>query len=149
MLPSPIEHHFDLNGESYLLVEWTRGGERRLRADFALASSASPGVIDSIDGGDLYAEAVARECLKEAPAIFWETRPPSAGANGTPQRVVNLDQVPRALWEAFRKEVDAFLALIFPPVSTELRQTSGERPAEPVAVAPAQAVPALFRGRAE
>src|SRR5262245_39988961 len=101
MLPAPIEHRFSIDGEPYLLVEWTRGGERRLRADYAMAIAGAPGVIDSLDGASLYAEAVARECLKEAPAIFWEELPAQGMQNGQPRRVVTLERVPRRLWEAF------------------------------------------------
>ena len=61
MLPTPIEHRFLIDGDPYLLVEWTRGGERRIRAEYAMAIAAAPGVIDTLDGANLYAEAVARE----------------------------------------------------------------------------------------
>lgn len=149
MLPAPIEHRFIIDGEPYLLVEWTRGGERKIKIDYAISLTPAPTVLESIDGANLYAEAVARECLKEAPAIFWETRPAVAGANGTPSRVVTLDQIPRRLWDQFRTEVDMFLQKLFPPTNADLDVASGASPAEPVSVAAAETVSPVLRGRAE
>jgi len=149
MLPPPIEHRFVLDGEPYLLREWDRGGERRLRADYAMAIAAAPTVLESIDGANLYAEAVARECLKEAPDLFWETLPPAAGSNGTPRRVVTLEHVPRALWEQFRQGVDQFLGKIFPPLSTELGPAPAPDPGPALGVAPLETVSPMLRGRAE
>lgn len=138
-----------IDGEKYCLVEWTRGGERRLRAEYAMAIAAAPGVIDSVDGKSLYAEAVARECLKEAPAIFWEELPAQAGQNGQPRRVVNVERVPRRLWEAFIEEVTAFLALLFPAPVTILEPGPGPGPRDAAALAPAETVSPVLRGRAE
>lgn len=149
MLPSPIEHRFQIDHEPYCLVEWDRGGERKIRMEYAMAIAAAPSVIEAMDGINLYAEAVARVCLREAPDIFWETRPAVAGANGTPTSVVTFDHVPRALWEAFRKEVDAFLALIFPALPAEPESASARRPDESPVLAAAQAVSPVLRGRAE
>jgi hypothetical protein len=149
MLPAPIEHRFVIDGEPYVLVEWDRGQERRIRLDYAMAIAAAPTVIEPLDGNNLYAEAIARECLKEAPAIFWDLRPPAPGTNGTPVRVVSLEHVPRGLWEEFRKELDAFLARIFPAVSPEPGPATPAGPDEPPAMALAQTVPAVLRGRAE
>ena len=149
MLPAPIEHTFVLEHERYRLVEWTRGGERRLRTDYAMAIAQSPQVIEALDGADLYAEAVARECLKEAPDIFWEEFPALAGTNGTPRRVVSFERVPRTLWEAFRKEIDAFLGKIFPPLPAEPDCPDDARAADPQSVALVETVPTMLRGRAE
>jgi hypothetical protein len=149
MLPKPIEYRFTIEGEDYLLVEYDRGGERRLKAEYAMAIAAAPQVLESIDGSNLYAEAIARECLKEAPAIFWETRPAAATQNGQPTRAVTLEHIPRALWEQFREGVDRFLGMIFPALPAESSPPSGPGPGEPVAVAPAEAVSAVLRGRAE
>jgi hypothetical protein len=149
LLPKPIEHRFTLDGEAYLLVEWTRGGERRFKTDYALAISQAPGVIEAMDGANLYAEAVARECLKEAPDLFWEPSSANATQNGATARRVTLEAVPRALWEAFRKEVDVFLGLIFPATPADAEAASGAGPDQSVAVAPAEAVSPVFRGRAE
>ena len=149
MLPAPIEHTFRLEHEHYRLVEWTRGGERRLRTEYAMAIAQSPQVIEALDGADLYAEAVARECLREAPDVFWEELPALAGSNGTPRRVVSFERVPRALWELFRKEIDAFLGKIFPPLPADPSRPDDTRPAEPQSVALVETVPAMLRGRAE
>jgi hypothetical protein len=149
MLPAPIEHHFVIDGEPYRLVEWTRGGERRLRAEYAMAIAAAPTVIDIVDGQSLYAEAVVRECLKEAPAIFWETLPAQEGSNGQPRRVISCERIPRALWEAFRKEVDAFLALLFPPQPTDLPAGDGPGQGDTARLEVAEAVSPVIRGRAQ
>jgi hypothetical protein len=149
MLPKPIEYEFEIDHEHYRLVEWDRGAERRIRADYALAIAAAPQVMQSMDGANLYAEAVARECLRDAPEIFWDTLPALAGHNGTTRRVVTLEHIPRALWELFREEVDRFLALIFPPLPTTVAAPSPAGPDDPVPVASAETVPPLFRGRAE
>jgi hypothetical protein len=149
MLPPPIEHRFTIDHEPYLLLEWDRGGERRIKADYAMAIAAAPSVLEAIDGANLYAEAVARECLREAPALFWETRPAAATQNGTPTRVVSVEHIPRALWERFRTEVDAFLAQIFPPLPAAPVAAPDPGPADAVPVAAAETVPAMFRGRAE
>lgn len=149
MIPHPLEHRFEIEGERYLLVEWTRGGERRIKTEYALAIAAAPGVIDSIDGQNLYAEAVARECLKEAPPLFWEDLPALAGQNGTPRRQITLEHVPRQLWDLFRVEVDRFLGHLFPPAPTESQGPSDAGPAAPEPVAVAQTVSPMLRGRAE
>jgi hypothetical protein len=149
MLPLPITHEWTMEGEHYKLVEWTRGGEKRLRAEYAMAISASPAVIESVDGQDLYLEAVARECLKEAPDVFWDTRPANAQTNGTPQRVVTFEQVPRALWALFVVEVNAFLGKIFPAAAAEPQSGTSPGPATADPVAALETVPALPRGRAE
>jgi len=149
MLPKPIEYEFIIENERYLLVEWTRGGERRLKSDYALAIAPAPREIEAIDGANLYAEAVARECLREAPAVFWREALPAGAVNGTPTRVVTFEQVPRALWERFRGEVDAFLALIFPLVPAEPDRASPARAPDAVELAAPAAVSPGFRGRAE
>jgi hypothetical protein len=150
MLPQPIDYTFDIDGQHYRLVDWDRGGERRIRADYALAISAVPTVLETIDGASLYAEAVARECLREAPDVFWDPVPVTeARSNGTPRRVVNVDRVPRALWQAFREEVDRFLGQLFPSVQPAVAPVPPEREADPAPVAPLETVPAVFRGRAE
>jgi len=148
MLPKPVEYRFSLDNASYVLVEWDRGGEKRIRADYAMAIAAAPAVMESIDGADLYAEAVARECLREAPDIFWEIVPPMDARNGSSRRVVNLNHIPRALWQLFREEIDRFLGQIFPPLRATIDAASGASAPESDPVAPAQAVSPLLRGRA-
>src|SRR5215831_6598672 len=149
MLPSPIEHVFAIDGDHYRLVEWDRGGERRLRADYAMAIAAAPQVLEALDGADLYAEAVARECLKEAPDVFWEPLPAAASQNGTPRRVITLEHIPRALWGQFRGEVDAFLGKIFPSLPATPEPLPAPGPDDARAVAAPQTVSPGLRGRAE
>lgn len=149
MLPPPIEHRFTIEGEPYLLVEWDRGGERRIRSEYAIAIAPAPQVMESLDGASLYSEAVARECLKEAPEYFWTTRTPAATLNGTPTRVVSLEHVPRVIWEQFRQEVDTFLGKIFPTIPETIAPAPQGRPEQSLAVATPQNVSAGLRGRAE
>lgn len=149
MLPAPIEHRFTIDDAHYCLVEWDRGGERRIKADYALAISPAPSVMDSMDGANLYAEAVARECLKEAPALFWAPLPPETPVNGTVRRVVTLEHIPRALWEAFRKEVDVFVGKIFSPAAPESAPALAAGPEHALAVAAVETVSPVLRGRAE
>lgn len=149
MVSAPIEHSFVIDGERYVLREWTRGGERRMRADYAIAISAAPQTLESLDGVDLWVEAVARECLIEAPALWWETLPVQTTQNGTPRRVVSTEHIPRAVWEAFRREVNHFLETIFPSPAATPEPASAPGAGLPDVVASPQAVPALLRGRAE
>lgn len=148
MFPARREHRFTLDGEPYCLVGWTRGADRRIRAEYAVGIAAAPAVLDAVDGADLYAEAVARECLTEAPEIFWETRPAAAGQNGMPSRVATFDNVPLALWDAFRKEVETFVALFRPAPAADVALVADAGEAGPDAVAVAQTVPARPVGRA-
>lgn len=149
MFPVRREYHFTLDGESYLLVGWSRAADRRIRAEYAMGIAAAPAVLDALDGADLYAEAVARECLKEAPEFFWETLPASGATNGTPPRVLTFENVPLDLWDAFRHEVDTFIGFFRPaaPPLVALAADPGE--ARPDAVAVAETVPTRPRGRAE
>jgi hypothetical protein len=148
--PHPYEHRFTLDGEPYRLVGWTRGGDRRINADYALALSTVPGlVLDAVDGGNLYAEAVSRECLTEAPDLFWESKPPAPGTNGTVTRVATFDQVPIQLWERFRTEVNAFVAQFRPVPGAVPGVAPDPGTAEPDAVAALDAVPPRLSGRAE
>jgi hypothetical protein len=149
MLPPPMTHEWTMEGERYKLVEWTRGGEKRLRAEYAMAIAAAPAAIEAVDGQDLYLEAVARECLKEAPDVFWDTRPAQAQTNGTPLRVVTFEQVPRALWALFVVEVNAFLGKIFPAAAAEPQSVPSAGAATADSVAALETVSALPRGRAE
>ncbi|PWT77616.1 MAG: hypothetical protein C5B60_02380 [Chloroflexi bacterium] len=149
MLRAPIDYTFTIEGQRYRLVEWDRGGERRFRAEYALAIASAPDVLGGIDGQDLYTEAVARECLREAPDLFWTQRPPAAGSNGTLTRVPTFEHIPHALWEVFRQEVNTFLTQVFPPLPTTDPPAPPGGSADAVPVADAQAVPAVFRGRAE
>lgn len=149
MLPAIVEHVFTIEGEHYRLVEWDYGGEARIKLDYALAIAPAPTTLEAINGSSLYAAAVARECLKEAPEHFWSPRPAQAPLNGTPTRVITLEHCPRALWELLRKEIDAFLGKIFRELPAEPEHAGAAGPADAVGVAPLEAFPALPRGRAE
>lgn len=149
MLPPPIVHRFTLEGESYCLSGWTRGAERRIHAQYALALGPAASTLDAIDGGNLYDEAVAAECLTEAPDYWWDTVPPAPGSNGTPRRVITCDRIPPALWRAFRAEVAQFLRLLFPGPAADAAPGAPAGAADPVPVASTEVVATGLRGRAE
>lgn len=168
MLPPEIDHHFTIDGEAYWLHEWSRAGLHRMRASWALDIAgnipALPGgstltplewsqhlsnVIQAIDGADLWIEAVARECLKEAPPQWWDTLPGPAQSNGTVRRVVTFERISPPLWEAFSAEVNVFLTKQFRQPGTNPGAASQAGAAEPERLAPAQAVSPMLRGRAE
>lgn len=147
--PPPYEHHFTIDGERYTLVGWSLEGDNRIHLDYAMAIAPVPGVLDAIYGAHLYAQAVVRECLKEAPALFWETAPVPAGTNGAPARVVTLRHVSMALWDQLRPEVDAFVAQFRPAAAPLIGLAPDPGQTEPHAVAVAETVPAPHRVRAE
>lgn len=149
MIPAPIEHRFTLEGESYLLREYQRAGQRRIRAEYAQALAVAPQVLDAIDGLSLWAEAIARECLVEAPDLWWTDVPAHAQQNGQPKRVITTDRIPQQLWNAFVKEVNSFEELMFPPDPAVVPAAVADSPRESHDVAPPQTVPAPLRGRAE
>jgi hypothetical protein len=149
MLPPPLEHRFTLEGETYCLTGWTRGGERRIHAQYALALGPQPATLEAIDGGSLYDEAVAAECLREAPDYWWTQAPPAAGSNGLPQRVFNCDRIPAGLWRDFREEVAKFLAKIFQRPTPDVRADAPAGAGDPPAMAAPEALAPGLRGRAE
>lgn len=147
----PLEHRFVIDGDPYCLVEYTtRGGERRIQEAFALRLAKAPSVIDALDGANLYAEAVAQECLKQAPESCWRLRTTDDVPNHwDARRVVSLDQYPLEHWAAFRREVDAFLASLPRLLPATPPSDPGALPADAPVVADPHEVPAVFRGRAE
>jgi hypothetical protein len=180
MLPARIEHRFQIDAASYCLTEWDRGGDKRIKIDYALSLiaaadsagalpspvSAQPdfqayaerlssmsrhlsSLIEVLDGDNLWVEAIARECLTEAPDIFWDAPAPASGANGMSTKRVKLDTIPRALWHQFRREVLVFRDQIFRQEQAESLAADTGRAADQGGVAPAEAVPPVFRGRAE
>jgi hypothetical protein len=153
MLRAPIEHQFSIDGESYILRESGRGGQERYRREFALALAAAPDILDRIDGVNLYAQAVARQCLRQAPACFWRMDVTSAvRAAAAPDRLwelVSFEQVGLEVWEHFRKEVDAFVAQLPQPLPDESQPAPPGLPTHEDAVAVAEAVPPAFRGHAQ
>ena len=156
MIPEPRSHRFVIDANHYTLREYTRAGERRINQRYALALSlngTTPGLMQTLDGDNLYIEAVAMECLTEAPDFWWEymPAPPATPAtpNGSRQRTVTFEQVPPLIWKAFCKEAEAFLASLFPVAPTTLERPSDARPEESDRLAAAQTVSPGFLGRAE
>jgi hypothetical protein len=152
MFPAPIEHTFTIDGELYRLVEYTRGGEQRIHQTFA-ASLVVAGIPEatmrSVDGSNLYVEAVARECLKEAPDYFWEERVSAAGQNGRPQRHLTFEQVRLPVWTELCREVNTFLEQIFRLAAPEALAPLPARPPDADAVAAPHHAPTRPYGRAE
>jgi hypothetical protein len=151
----PIEHAFTIQGDSYVLTECGRGGQERYRREFALAIAAAPDILDRLDGINLYAQAVARQCLRQAPEAFWrmDVTPAArktAAAEGELWRLVSFEAAPLDVWEQFRKEVDAFIARLPQPLPETPEPAPSAMPTEPVGVALVEDVPAaVFRGRAQ
>jgi hypothetical protein len=151
MLPQPLRHRFTIDGELYCLEEYTRGGERRIQQQYAMSLSltgTTPAVMQTLDGDNLYLEAVARECLREAPAIFWEDLSSTGAQNGATMRGVTFEQVPHSLWVRFAKEVEAFLASLFQRTRQDLAPVDTGRPAESTRLADAQNLSPVFTGAA-
>ena len=64
MLPPAAQSRFGPQ-EEYLLVRFTRAGERRIAQHFALSltlDGVAPALLQNLDGDNRYAEAVLREC---------------------------------------------------------------------------------------
>jgi len=148
MFPAPIQHRFTIDGESYLLVEYDTLGEDRIRMTYARAIAEVPGVLDVLYGMDLYCKAVAYECLKEAPASLWRDVPPVGNQNGTAGKTLTFEGMHRLHWEALRKEVDAFLALLPQSLPTPAEGPLAPVPANTGPVAPVETIPPVFRGQA-
>lgn len=148
MFPEPITHRFTIAGEPYCLVEYDTAGEDRIRAYYSAGIASAPDVMDALYGVDLYAKAVARECLKEAPAIFWKEQRPAASQNGEAVKVISFEGVHRLQWAALRKEVDSFLESLQKTVPDAPASTIPAVPAEPPHVELVETVPALLQGRA-
>ena len=154
MLPKPLEYAFVIEDEPYLLVECSRGGQERYRREFALAIAAAPAVLDSVDGVNLLAQAVARQCLRLAPEVFWKDHISvalrhAAATNGHLWESVYFEAVPLRIWEQFRKEVDAFMALLPQPLSADAPAPTEPRHHDENAMEPPEIVPAMLRGRAQ
>jgi hypothetical protein len=151
----PIEHVFTIQGDSYVLTECGRGGQERYRREFALAIAAAPDILDRLDGINLFAQAVARQCLRQAPEAFWRADVTPAArkvalAEGTLWQLVSFEETPLDVWEEFRKHVDTFLVRLPQPLPDVPEPAPAPVPAEPVGVAAPEDVPtAVFRGRAQ
>jgi hypothetical protein len=126
----PIDYSFPLNGHTYRLVEWDSGGERRIQREYALGIAPAPDTLAQLDGANLYALAVLRECLRDAPKGF------------------DLDHVPRDEWGQLVSEVNTFLGKLFRDVQPEPESPPAPVPERPVAVAAPQALSTAFAGRA-
>jgi hypothetical protein len=151
----PIEHAFTIQGDAYVLTECGRGGQERYKREFGLAIAAAPDILDRLDGVNLFAQAVARQCLRQAPEAFWRTDSTpaarkTAAAEGELWRLVSFEAVPLDVWEQFRKEVDALVARLPQPLPDVPEPSPAPVSTEPVGVAAPEDVPAaVFRGRAQ
>jgi hypothetical protein len=151
----PIDHAFTIQGDAYLLTECGRGGQERYRREFALAIAAAPDILNGLDGINLSAQAVARQCLRQAPEAFWRTditpaARKTAAVEGTLWQLVSFEAVPLDVWEQFRKEVDTFLVRLPQPLPDVPEPAPAPVPREPVRVAaPEDVSAAVFRGRAQ
>lgn len=155
MLPAPHTHQFHVNGEPYTLRVPGRAGDRRIQQQYALALSQqgiTPTLLHALDGDNLYVEAVATECLVEAPEYWWKTppapTPKGASPNGV-EKIVSFEHVPLDIWQQFRQEVETFLATFPGVVTTAVGETPSGRPEDADPVARPQNIPAVFRGVAE
>jgi hypothetical protein len=151
MLKPPYTYTFRIDGDTFTLTEYqTRGSEARIQLLYAQALNPAPLPLSMHDGGNLWVEAVAKECLSQAPAWCWRDRfPDEAGSRFDPNRVVTLEEFPRLSWPIFRKEVNAFLADLPQVIQPDHTPTprSVSRDADPLDAF--ETVPALLRGRAE
>jgi hypothetical protein len=151
----PIEHAFTIQGDAYVLTECGRGGQERYRREFALAIAAAPDILNNLDGINLFAQAVARQCLRQASDAFWrpDVTPAvrkTAIAEGELWRLVSFEAVPLDVWEEFRQGVDAFIARLPQPLPDVPEPAPAPVPREPVGVAAPEDVPAaVFRGHAQ
>lgn len=151
MLPAPLTHTFQVDGETFTLTEYqTRGSEARIQATYAQALNPAPLPIEMYDGNNLWVEAIAKECLSQAPAWCWRDRlAGEAPSRFDPLRVVTLEAFSRFTWPQFRKEVNAFLADLRPSLPADDAPALNGVPTDTPSVDAPQAVPALLRGRAE
>jgi hypothetical protein len=151
MLKDPMTRTFQIAGELFTLTEYqTRGSEARIQVTFAQALNPAPVALDMYDGSNLWIEAVAKECLSDAPAWCWRQRQGSdAPSRFDAQRVITLEAFDRLTWPLFRKEVNAFLADLPQPLQPDEPPAAVRVPPDADSVATAETLPAVFRGRAE
>jgi hypothetical protein len=145
----PLSHRFLIDGEAFCLVEYNHAEERLIQMKYAQLIAPAP-LLDYLFAEDLYAEATAAVCLREAPAWCWQPVPPNQPVNGTPTRVFDISQSPRTFWPKLRAEVAVFRGLLRDDVSAVHGDVAapGAGPSEPDTVAPPQAVSPAFRGHA-
>jgi hypothetical protein len=162
---APVEYPYMIDGEHYCLREATFEGQERIAQAYALSLTLTPGLLplagqevqwaaysktlEAVNGANLYAKAVTQECLVQAPDVWWTLLPASAGQNGTPRRAITFRDISAALWTAQRAEVTTFLEQIFRADEPDAPRATPGGAAEPAMVAPVEALPAVFRGRAE
>ena len=168
----PIEHAYSLDGDRYLLREATMlDGQQRIEQYYALSLTLTPGTLHPDTGqplfvtatqgeayartltynygNTLYAKAVTRECLVDAPDFWWTTQPVTTGQNGAPVRVLTFQGVSADLWSAHLREVNTFLEAIFRAQNEKPAPAPSGRPDDTAVVARAETIPPVFRGRAE
>jgi hypothetical protein len=139
MLTVPT-HTFGPNKE-YTVKRFTVAGERKIMRAYAKALADAgqelSGILETVDGGTLYMQAVLTECLLEAPEHWWQDTTQGG-------RAVTFEVYPEEFAYVAR-EVNAWLnsfRLPDPPRDLD----AGDHPTEPVAVA--EAISAPFTGRA-
>ena len=149
MLPPVKTHRFEIDGESYELTEYTRGGQRRIAQHYARAYNqpvVNADILRQTDGDALYVEAVLSECLTDAPERFWGAPVAMPSLNGRPRRQLLLDDMPVRLFEAIYVEVSNWLESF--RATTAPRQPI-PRPPDTLELVTAQATPVTLRGVAE
>jgi hypothetical protein len=145
----PLMHRFTIDGEPFCLVEYNHAEERLIQAKYAQLIAPAP-LLDYLFADDLYAEATAAVCVKEAPAWCWQTVPPGQPVNGTPTRVFDISQSPRTFWPKLRAEIDVFRGLLRDSVPAPRGDVAASEPgsSEPDVLASPQTVSPAFRGHA-
>lgn len=151
MLRTPHTHTFTIEGDTFTLTEYqTRGSEARIQATYAESINSAPLAKEMYDGGNLWVEAVAKECLSQAPAWCWRDRMQGeVPSRFDPLRLITLEAFPRRTWPLFRKEVNAFLADLPQPLQPDDVPDPASLSRESDAVAAPQVVPVILPRRAE
>jgi hypothetical protein len=148
MYPAVQQHRFGEQGE-YLLQRFTRGGQRRIMQHVAVSLTADgilPDLLQALDGDNRYWEGVLRECLKEAPAHWWEEPPRQAVQNGaTPAPVLSFELVPVEEFQTVIEEAAQWFSSFRQPEPVRRLDTDQ---GEPQRVDAPQALPQPFRGQA-
>jgi hypothetical protein len=144
----PLTHTFVIDGETFTLTEVNHTGERQIQIKYAQLVAPAP-LLDALFYEDLLAEATAAVCMTEAPPWCWKTQVSSQPVNGTPARVFDIGES-RRFWPKLRIEVDTFRGLLRDAATADAGHVAAPGSDAPSAppVAPAETLPAAFRGQA-